>query len=77
MVSFSQTSEKLRFYNLVQNLTVANPDFKAHSSNTVPGWTVRFFGGDDLDILKEGVETYLLAPISPLNSPTFCSSAHL
>ncbi len=30
-----------------------------------------FFGGDDRGFLKEGVKTYLMAPMRPLNSPTF------
>jgi hypothetical protein len=30
-----------------------------------------FFGGDDRGSLKEGVKTYLMAPMSPLNSPIF------
>ncbi len=36
-----------------------------------------FFGGDDWGISKEGVKTYLMAPMSPLNKPTFCLSSHL
>jgi hypothetical protein len=44
---------------------------KVISSNASPGWTVHFLGGDDRCFLKEGVKTYLMAPVSPLNSPTF------
>jgi hypothetical protein len=36
-----------------------------------------FFGGDDRGFLKEGVKTYLMTPISPLNPPTFLLSSHL
>jgi hypothetical protein len=30
------------------------------------------FGGDDRCFLKEGVKTYLMAPISPLQLANFC-----
>jgi hypothetical protein len=36
-----------------------------------------FFGCDDRGFLKEVVETYLMAPMSPLNSPTFFRSSHI
>jgi hypothetical protein len=36
-----------------------------------------YFGGDDQSFLKEGVKTYQMAPISPLNSPNFFLSSHL
>jgi hypothetical protein len=36
-----------------------------------------FWGLNIGGILKEGVKTYLMAPMSPLNSPTFFSSSHL
>ncbi len=32
-----------------------------------------FFESDDRGFLKEGAKTYLMAPMSPLNSPTFLS----
>jgi hypothetical protein len=35
------------------------------------------FGGDDRGFLKEVAKTYLMAPTSPLNTPTFCLSSHL
>jgi hypothetical protein len=34
-----------------------------------------FLGG--LDFLKEGVNTHLMAPMSPLNSPNFLAAHHL
>jgi hypothetical protein len=71
VVSISQRSEELRLYNLVQTLTVSNHGLKAVSSNASPGWKVRFFGDDDLGFPKDGVKTYLMAPISPHNSPAF------
>jgi hypothetical protein len=37
VVSISQRSEELRLDNLVFNLTISNPDFKAVSSNASPG----------------------------------------
>jgi hypothetical protein len=36
VVSISQTSEALRLHNLVQNLTISNPDFKSVSSIAYP-----------------------------------------
>jgi hypothetical protein len=35
------------------------------------------FGGDDWGFLKEVTKTYLMAPMSPLNSPTFFLASHL
>ncbi len=35
------------------------------------------FWGEVRDFLKEGVKTYLMAPISPLISPTLFLSSHL
>jgi hypothetical protein len=32
-----------------------------------------YFGGDHRDCLKDGVKTYLMAPMSPLKSPTIFS----
>jgi hypothetical protein len=37
VVFISQRSEELRLYNLVYNLTIANPGLKAVSSNASPG----------------------------------------
>jgi hypothetical protein len=55
--------------------------FSNHCSNSVflnasPGLTVRFLGGEHRGFLKEGVKAYM-APMSPLNSPTFFLSPHL
>jgi hypothetical protein len=36
-----------------------------------------FFEGDDRGFLKDGVMTYLMAPISPINSPTYFRSSNL
>jgi hypothetical protein len=36
-----------------------------------------FFGRDDQDFLNDGVKTYLIAPMSPLDSPTYFLSSHL
>jgi hypothetical protein len=38
---------------------------------------VFFLGGDDRGVLKEGVKTYLMAPMAPLNLPTVFLSAHV
>ncbi len=37
------------------------------TSNASPSWTVRFFEGDDLGFLEEGVKTYLMEPM-PVNN---------
>jgi hypothetical protein len=37
VVSILQRREKLRFYNVVKNLTVSDPGLKAVSSNAFPG----------------------------------------
>jgi hypothetical protein len=41
------------------------------SSNASLGWTFRFFGGDDLGFLKEGVKTYLWHQSCLLNGQHF------
>jgi hypothetical protein len=56
---------------LVLDLTISKPGLKAVSSNASLGWRVRFFGRDDPGFLKEEVRTYPMAPMSPINSPTF------
>ncbi len=45
------------------------PGLKAVSSNASPGWTIRSLVGDGR--VKEGVESYRMEPMSPLNSPHF------
>jgi hypothetical protein len=77
VVPISQRSQELRLCNLVLNLTISNPGLKAVSSNATPGWMLHVFGGDTRDFLTEGVKTYLLSPILPLNWPTFFLSSHL
>ncbi len=77
VVSISQRSEELRLHNLVHNMTILNPSLKAVSSNASPGWTDRFFRRDNRGLLKEVVKTCLVAPMSPLNSPTYFLSSHL
>jgi hypothetical protein len=52
-------------------MTISNHSLNAVSSNASPGWTVPYLGDDDWVFLKEEVKTYLMAPISLLNSPTF------
>ncbi len=77
-VSISQSSKDFRLYNLVSNLTISNPGIKAISSKASPGSrTVRFFWSENLRFLKRGVKICLMAPMSPLHSPTAPLSSHL
>jgi hypothetical protein len=46
------------------------------SSNASPAERL-VFGVDDRGILKDGVKTYRMAPVSPLNSPIFSSCLHI
>jgi hypothetical protein len=46
-------------------------------SNASPGLPVRFLGGEHRGFLKEGVKTYQMAPISPLNSFFFFFCLHI
>jgi hypothetical protein len=61
---------------LVYDLTISNPGFKLVSSNASFGWTVRFWR-HDRGFLQEGLKTYLMAPMSPLNSLNVFLSSHL
>jgi hypothetical protein len=77
VVSILQRSEKLRLYNLFRSWHFQTPGLKAVSSNASTDWTVRFLEGDDRGLLKEGFKIYLMAPMSPLSSPTVFLFAHL
>jgi hypothetical protein len=59
VVSDSQISEVLRIYNLIQNLSISNPDVKVVSANGSLDLTVCLVGGGDRDLLEEKVNTYL------------------
>jgi hypothetical protein len=60
----------------LRHLQFQNPAKKRHlRMNLVAEWFV--FWGDAWGFLKEGVKTHRMAPISPLNSPTFFLSLHL
>ncbi len=48
-----------------------NPQLKSCIFECISWLNGSFFVGDDRGILKEGVKTFLMAPMSPLNSPTF------
>ncbi len=61
----------------LQPQTFSNHCSNAIFSNASPGLMVHFSGGEHRGFLKEGVKTYWMAPMSPLNSPTFFLSAHL
>jgi hypothetical protein len=63
----------LRLYKVLYNLAISNPgDFLAAVSlNASSGWTIWFFEGEDRNMPKEGVKTYVIAPMSPLNSSLF------
>ncbi len=74
VVWIPRKSEELGLNNLGENFTVSYPGLKVASSNASPGWTVRFFGNDDWEVFwkrESTVKAYLMAPMSPLNSPTF------
>jgi hypothetical protein len=56
----------------LQPSTFSNHCSNSAYSNASPDLTVRFFFvGEHRDFLKEGVKTYRMAPMSPLDSPTF------
>ncbi len=52
-------------------LASPNPGLKWVTLNACPGRMVRFLGVENPGFLKEGVKTYLMAPMLPLNTPTF------
>jgi hypothetical protein len=52
-------------------LSFLNQRSNAGFSNASPGLTVRFLGGEHRGFLNERVKIYRMAPMSPLNSPTF------
>jgi hypothetical protein len=72
VVSVSQISEKQLLYNPRHFQTTAKMQYFQNASF---GLTVRFWG-EHRGFLEEGVKTYRMAPMSPLNSPTFfvCTS---
>ncbi len=47
------------------------PQFNCGIVKKYPGWTGWFLGVMIAVFFKEGVKAYLMAPMSPLNSPTF------
>jgi hypothetical protein len=66
----------IRFPNTWRAASLQPLTFSKHCSNTVfsnasPGLRVSFFLCEHRGFLKEGVKTYGMAPMSPLNSPTF------
>jgi hypothetical protein len=74
VLSVSQISEEQLLYSPGHFQTIAKMQYFL---NTSPGLTVPFLGGEHRDFLEEGVETYQMAPKSPLNSTTFFLSAYL
>jgi hypothetical protein len=70
VASISQRSEELR---LQPGLEYGNlkPRLKGGIFNCIYWLKDSSLGGDDWDFLKEGFKTYPIAPMSPLNSPTF------
>jgi hypothetical protein len=66
--------DDVRLCNLYQNLTPANPGWRAVPSNASPGWLAHFLGVRNQGFLKEEVKIlFRVAPILPLISPTFFS----
>jgi hypothetical protein len=68
VLSTSQRSEELTHsYKLAQNSIISNSGI----SNESLSWTIRLLEVIIVDFPEEGIGTCLMAPISPLHSPTF------
>jgi hypothetical protein len=63
VVSISKRIEELRLHNLVLNLTYFKPRLESGIFKCISWLNGSVFGGDDRGFLKEGVKTYLMAPI--------------
>jgi hypothetical protein len=76
VVSISQRSEALRRHDL--GFGNFKPQLKSGIFKCI-SWLNGsfFFGGDDEGFLKEGVKTYQMTPMPPLNSPTVFLLSHL
>jgi hypothetical protein len=66
-VSILGNSEEVRFYNKFDNFKLWLRHCISKCISLLGGL---LFVGDDWGFLKEVVKTYLLTPMSPLNSPT-------
>ncbi len=53
------------------------PRFRSGIFKCISWLNGSFFEGDELGLLKLGVKTYLMAPMSPLHSSTFLKSSHI
>jgi hypothetical protein len=73
----SAINEGLQLYSPIQNLTISICTLFGISSNAFSGLMVRLISGDDRDILREEIKTYLIVQSSPLDSSIFFSSAYL
>ncbi len=77
MVSVLRRHEKLQLHDMVEDLAISNTGLNMAFSKACPGWTVRLLGGDDRGFLKEGVMTYQMALMLPLNLPIINPSSSL
>ncbi len=50
---------------------ISKPLLKCSILKCISWLSASFFGGEHRGFLKKGVKTYRMAPMSPLNSPTF------
>jgi hypothetical protein len=55
----------------MKNLKISNPGLKSGIFKCISWLNGSFFGVDDRGFLEEGVKSYLMAPMSPLNSQMF------
>jgi hypothetical protein len=78
MVSISQRREKLTRLQPGAEFDNFKPRLKSGVLECIISWlSSSFFWYDDRGFLEEEVKTYIMAPMSPLNSPTFILSSHL
>jgi hypothetical protein len=66
VVFFSAICEGQQLYSQFKSLTISN--VKLDTFECIVWLNGLFFSGDDRDILKEEVTTYIMAQSSPLNS---------
>jgi hypothetical protein len=71
VVSVAQMSEVQLLYDPVYDLAISNHRSNAVFSDASRGSTVCFLGDEHLGFLKEEVNTYRMASMSPLNSQSF------
>ncbi len=73
MVFISQRSEELR----LKEFDIFKSGLESSIFKRIFWLNGSVFGDDGRGFLKERVKTYLMPPMSPLNSPIFLLSSHL